>query len=90
MPPAGGGVQYHNLEHLALGVLVLAAYQSQLMLIQQLVESLWRAIHTFLIHVDLKFDQLAYRLQAWSRSDPNLANVHVPQPSFRLFLWLLA
>ena len=74
------GMQRRNLQELTFGVLVLAAYEAQLGLVQRLLTSLWRRTHTFLVHVDLKSEQLERKLRDWSTSDPKLApNVHVPR-----------
>ena len=81
VPQTNGTMQHRSLQHLALGVLLLAAYQSQLVLIQHLVESFWHAAHTFLVHVDLKSQQLERQLRDWSAA-PRLSNVHAAPPSF--------
>ncbi|CAE7754769.1 Xylt1 [Symbiodinium necroappetens] len=75
--PPTAGMQQRNLQEVAFGVLVLAAYEAQLGLVQRLLTSLWRRTHTFLVHVDLKSEQLERKLRDWSASDPKLANVHV-------------
>eukprot|EP00439_Symbiodinium_sp_Y106_P079226 s515_g17.t3 len=76
--PPMAGMQRRNLQELTFGVLVLAAYEAQLGLVQRLLTSLWRRTHTFLVHVDLKSEQLERKLRDWSTSDPKLApNVHV-------------
>ncbi|CAE7248366.1 Xylt1 [Symbiodinium sp. CCMP2592] len=75
--PPMAGMQHRNLQEIAFGVLVLAAYEAQLGLVQRLLTSLWRRSHTFLVHVDLKSEQLERKLRDWSTSDPKLANVHV-------------
>ena len=77
--PPTAGMQQRNLQEVAFGVLVLAAYEAQLGLVQRLLTSLWRRTHTFLVHVDLKSEQLERKLREWSASDPKLANVHVPR-----------
>eukprot|EP00913_Durusdinium_trenchii_P027280 g25594.t1 len=63
---------YRDFQSISLAVLVLAAYQSQLPVIKELVTSLWHSRHSFLIHVDQKFPVLHASAKDWAKGFDNI------------------
>ncbi|CAK9001062.1 unnamed protein product, partial [Durusdinium trenchii] len=75
--PAAADIQstemvYRDFQSISLAVLVLAAYQSQLPVIKELVTSLWHSRHSFLIHVDQKFPVLHASAKDWAKGFDNI------------------
>ncbi|CAE8702832.1 unnamed protein product [Polarella glacialis] len=72
---------YRPARHVALAVLILAAYRQQAEFVKHLVQTLWDPRHSFLIHVDPKSEpagELLHDLRSWTATEPSLsANVHV-------------